>query len=371
MLRIFFVALIILLMIVKNKIMHKYIIHTGPGIGDMMQFFSMARAIKKQNPDARVDFLMRGCKSFYKIDSELFECQDYADNLYWYASNAIIHNIKLIFQLVFNCYDYGFVRIGKITGSTSLWPYYIMRYSGCKTIVGYGTNKLDIVIPIPERTHYLKRNAMMLNAIGIKPYLNAKSLNVTKLDNTFVNSLPINKKKKIIALSVGTNSMIWKENGKVIVYDVKSWEYIRWIELAEKLVKAGFFVIIMGGPKEREEIKNKNVVLPSSSNIINLIGETTIKQSLAVLSRCHLVVGAEGGMMHSASALGIQTLTIIGGSDYKCWNPGGEDSPIVRIECDNYPCFGTRKAIECKKHFCLSKITVNNVFSHISRLIVE
>jgi len=358
-------------MIANNRIMHKYIIHTGPGIGDMMQFFSMARAIKEHEPDAQVDFLMRGSKSFYTIDSELFECQDYADNLYWYASNAIIHNIKLIFQLIFNRYDYGFVRIGIITGSTSLWPYYIMRYSGCKTIVGYGTDKLDVVIPIQKRTHYLKRNAMMLNAVGIKPRLNADSINVTKLDNAFVNSLPINKNKKIIALSVGTNSMKWSEKGKVIMYDVKSWDYRCWAELAEKLIASGFFVIFLGGPKEREEIKIKGIVLPSSSNIINLIGKTTIKQSLAVLSRCNLVVGAEGGMMHSASALGKKTLTIIGGSDHKCWNPGGEDSPIVRVECDNYPCFGTRKAIECNEHFCLSRITVNNVFSHISRLMIE
>lgn len=345
--------------------MHKYIIHTGPGIGDMMQFFSMARAIKEQEPDARVDFLMRGSKSFYTIDSELFECQDYADNLYWYASNAIMHNIRLIFQLIFNRYDYGFVRIGKITGSTSLWPYYIMRYSGCKIIVGYGTDKLDVIIPIPERIHYLKRNAMMLNAVGIKPRLNADSINITKLDNAFVKSLPIHKKKKIIALSVGTNSMKWSEKGKVTIYDVKSWDYGCWAELAEKLVTSGFFVIFLGGPKEQEEIKMKGLVLPSSSNIINLIGKTTIKQSLAVLSLCNLVVGAEGGMMHSASALGKKTLTIIGGSDYKCWNPGGEDSPIVRVECDNYPCFGTRKAAICQKHSCLDYITTDMVFNEI------
>lgn len=351
--------------------MHKYIIHTGPGIGDMMQFFSMARAIKEQEPEARVDFLMRGNKSFYAIDSELLECQDYADNIYWYASNAIIHNIKLIFQFIFNRYDYGFVRIGKITGSTSLWPYYIMRYSGCKKIVGYGTDKLDVVIPIPERIHYLKRNAMMLNAIGIKPRLNAESLNVMKLDNAFANSLPIHENKKIIVLSVGTNPMKWSEKGKVVTYDVKSWSYECWAELAEKLVTAGFFVIFLGGPKERREIELKKIVLPSSPYIINLIGKTTIKQSLAVLCRCNLVVGAEGGMMHSASALGKKTLTIIGGSDYKCWNPGGEDSPIVRVECDCYPCFGTRKAIECNKHFCLSRITVNDVFSYIFRLMIE
>ena len=38
----------------------KYIIHTGPGIGDIIQFLSMARAIKENDPDARVDLLMRG-----------------------------------------------------------------------------------------------------------------------------------------------------------------------------------------------------------------------------------------------------------------------------------------------------------------------
>ena len=56
----------------------KYIIHTGPGIGDIIQFLSMARAIKENDPDARVDLLMRGSDKVLRLNNQILECQKYA-----------------------------------------------------------------------------------------------------------------------------------------------------------------------------------------------------------------------------------------------------------------------------------------------------
>ena len=53
----------------------KYIIHTGPGIGDIIQFLSMARAIKENDPDARVDLLMRGSDKVLRLNNQILECQ--------------------------------------------------------------------------------------------------------------------------------------------------------------------------------------------------------------------------------------------------------------------------------------------------------
>lgn len=345
--------------------MKKYLIHTGPGIGDMMHAFSMARAIKEQEKDARVDFLMRGTKNYFSIDSVLLQCQDYADHLYWYAMNEIWHDIVLLLSLILNRYDYGFVFLSNVTGYKSFWIYRIMRIAGCKKIVGSGSEKLDINLDIPFQMHYLKRNAAVLEAVEIKPRHNAISLNKEKLDNRYVETLSLPTDKKIIALSVGTNPMKWVENGRCIMYDVKSWAFERWAKLAQRLSDKNLFVIFIGGPKEKKEMEEKGIILPESPNILNLVGVTNLKQSLATISRCDLIVGAEGGMMHSASALGIPTLTIIGGSDHKRWNPGGENSPIVKIDCKCAPCYSTREAAFCKKHTCLTEISVDMVYNKV------
>lgn len=79
------------------------------------------------------------------------------------------------------------------------------------------------------------------------------------------------------------------ENGRTIWYDVKSWAYDKWRELEEK-----------------------NIFMPEEERIFNFIGQTTVRQSLTILSTCSLAAGAE---LHCASGLGVKTLTVFGGPD--------------------------------------------------------
>lgn len=350
--------------------MKRYLIHTGPGIGDKMQSFSMAKAIKEQEPNARVDLLMRGTKKSYKLGLQLLECQHYVDHLYWYASIVPLHNLKLMIQLYRIGYDYGFVNVGTVTGSRSLWVYRIMRFVNCKTIVGTGYKGLDILVTTSKSCHYLERDALLLKAVGINSCVDTISLDKQKLDEQWLESLSIDPAICLIGFSMGTNSMIWKEKGKTIIYDVKSWSYDCWIQLAVRLVNRDFMIALIGGEKERNEMVTQCVNIPSNPLIINLVGCTSIKQSLAIIGRCSLMVGAEGGMMHSASALGIPTLTIIGGSDRQRWNPGGPDNPTVDLHTPCSPCFATRRAAFCKEHKCLEGITVDMVEEKICKLML-
>lgn len=347
----------------------KYLIHVGPGIGDMMQFFSMARDIKEQDPNSRVDFIMRGNPLSFMINNQLMECQDYADHLYWYSINAPLHLIKLVCQLLFvGKYDYGIVHIKNISGKKSLWLYRIMRFLRCKRIIGSGYKKLDIVVS-DDNMHYLEYHASLLNAVGIKGNINPISIKIEKLNSRIVETLDIPLNAKVVGISIGTNIMKWKTNGLVYSYDVKSWPYDRWIQLAERLSKKGIVVFVMGGRKEYNEINELRIKITENTNLINFIGKTSIKESLALVGRCDLMVGSEGGMMHCAAALGIKTLTIFGGTDPKKWNPGGPNGNIVFMNYNCGPCFITNKAIECKEHKCLIDITIDMVENRILNLI--
>lgn len=347
------------------------LIHTGPGIGDIIQFLSMARAIKEQFPDAVVDFIMRGSPRISELNQQLLDCQSYADHLYWYAAKEIRHNLKLIAHLQEKQYDFGIVRVGNSGKGRSLWIYRIMRWSHCKMIVGYGTSKVDIQVDVPEHAHYLERNARLLAAIGVKARDNALVIEKNKLDFDWLKSLPMDEKAKVIGLSLGTNPMSWTENGKSIVYDVKSWPLERWAELAAALIEEGYFVVLIGGEKERREIKEQNIAFPANAQILDLVGKTTIKQSLTIIARCDLMVGAEGGMMHCASAVGTKTLTIFGGSDYRMWNPGGTDSPAIYSDLDCYPCFCTSRGAHCKDKKCLYGISTSSIMDRVLEIMVE
>lgn len=351
--------------------MKKYLIHVGPGIGDIMQALPMARDIKTQEPDSRVDFIMRGTPNAYRIDSQILKCQRFADNLYWYSLNTILHDIYLLFQLLsVHRYDIGIVRVGSVTGSRSLWLYRIMRVIGCRKIIGSGYDKVDVFVDAKD-LHYLEFHGELLKAAGITPNLNSITLNLNSFKCSIFDKLSLHSEKPIIGLSVGTNPCKWVEDGTTFYYDVKSWQLSNWMELAEKIAKKGFVVFLFGGTKEKEDIERQNIVIPQNDNIYVFIGKTNIIESLSLVGRCNLMVGSEGGLMHSAAAFGVKTLTIFGGTDPKKWNPGGSDNSIVYMNYSCSPCFITSRAAHCPNHKCLNDITVSMVEEKILENVVR
>ncbi len=340
-----------------------FLIQSGPGIGDIVQLLSMVCAIKKHNNTARVDLLICGSATIYNTAMQIVDCQDYIDNIYWYSVKSPFHDLVLLKSLYKNHYDYGFVRISSVTGNRSLWNYRIMRLSCVKTIVGTGYDEVDIPVEVPPDTHYLLRDQNMLNAIGIFSQPDSVIINKSRLDFSYYATLNLNKLLKTVVISIGTNLMTWKEAGKTIYYDVKSWGLENWINLADMLHNAGCNVIIIGGNKEKLELKKKNLIIKEYSGLVNAVGNTSISQSIALLSEASLAIGSEGGMMHCAAAAGTKTLTVFGGSNYKMWNPGGCDSEIMFSNLKCQPCFGTKRAALCTNKKCLNTISVKAVFS--------
>jgi ADP-heptose:LPS heptosyltransferase len=346
-----------------------FLIQSGIGIGDTIQLLPMAKNIKKAFPDAKVDFIFAGNEKSYAINKQIIALQSYVNNIYWYSKHTIFHDLRLLLELRKNKYDIGFLRVENTTGSRSLWQYRIMRWCNCKEIIGCDYEKVDKEVKIPPNTHYLKRDALMLKAAGISAVNDVKTIDVSKLDHSWFKKIGISSDRQIISLSMGTNSVKWTENGKTSYFDVKSWPYDKWIELALRLSDLGYAVFLIGGPKEKIELQQKKISIPEKRNIYNFIGSTTIQQSLTLLNYSVLAVGAEGGMMHCASALGIPTLTIFGGSNPKCYNPGGENSEIISLNLECSPCFLTPRMVQCNNHKCLNDISVEIVLDKIKSIL--
>ena len=343
-----------------------FLVYTASGIGDVVQKLPLASAIKAQYPDANIDFFMGGPPSVLPINNQILECQHYVRNIYWYINTHKLHFIKLLFQLRANHYDMGIIiyRGTVLVGrKPTMWVFRLMRWGGVKKIAGYVRDQVDIFADVPEFLHYIERDRLTLSAAGITAPMQTVTLDKSKADFGFEGYEKLRQAKKIIAFSVGTNVYPWTTNGKTIMYDVKSWAYGKWIELAVKLSGRGYDVVLLGGKKEQAEMAEGNYMIPENEHIFSFVGRTTVKQSLALLSMCSLVVGAEGGMMHCAAALGVKTLTIFGGSDPRIWTPiGGE---IIRLHPECAPCFSTSRAAECTYHKCLEDVTVDIVLDRI------
>lgn len=108
--------------------------------------------------------------------------------------------------------------------------------------------------------------------------------------------------------------------------EVREWGAEKFAEVANRLIsERGAVVVLMGGAEERAV--SEDVAARMSVKPVILTGETTLRQALAVIARCRLWVGNDGGLLHAAVALGPATVGIFGPTKAKRW---GYDDPRHR-----------------------------------------
>lgn len=116
---------------------------------------------------------------------------------------------------------------------------------------------------------------------------------------------------KILALGPASN------------WHAKTWPEENFIELTKRLLKdrlKGWRVAVFAAEPERDQVKN---VLAAFPDAIDAVGWGDPLQVAAALSRCHLFIGNDSGLMHIAAAVGIKTIGLFGpthDSVYGPWN---------------------------------------------------
>jgi len=84
----------------------------------------------------------------------------------------------------------------------------------------------------------------------------------------------------------------------------RNWHTEGYVKIAEHLVERGFSVFICGGPTTMEKLLAEDICSRSKVKINNLVGQTSLKQLLAVLKLAHLVIAPDTGPTHMAVTVG-------------------------------------------------------------------
>lgn len=159
--------------------------------------------------------------------------------------------------------------------------------------------------------------------------------------------------KKTLGLVLGSSwpSKIW------------SLEYMH--RLVEGLVPQ-VRVIYIGGPSEQAQA----ACLPQGTSIFNSVGKTSLRQTAALLAQCDVVVSADTGALHMASALGVPTVGLFGPTDPSEW--GAVDNKAHTLRVDELPCLGCRKR-KCPKghHHCMTHLTVDRVKGLVQKILQD
>ena len=136
----------------------------------------------------------------------------------------------------------------------------------------------------------------------------------------------------------------------------RRWPPARFARVAESLAKRHGAKIVLVG-KAGDDVAE--VEAQMEAEVLNLAGQTTLKELAAVLKRCALFIGADSGVMHLAAATGVPVVALFGPTNPAAWGPWGTDSVVVRAGLPCSPCsyVNFRLSKGCPTRECMDAIT--------------
>jgi heptosyltransferase-2 len=147
----------------------------------------------------------------------------------------------------------------------------------------------------------------------------------------------------------------------------KRWLPERFADLADRLIGALHADVLVFGSREERPLA-ETIASEMEHTPIILSGETTLRQLMALLARCSLIVTNDSGPMHLAAALGVPLVAIFGSTHERTTGPV---SPHARVVSQHVPCSPCRLR-ECPiDSRCMTGISVDEVYRVALELVKE
>jgi heptosyltransferase-2 len=171
--------------------------------------------------------------------------------------------------------------------------------------------------------------------------------------------------KKLDALGLGGPRFLIGLHPGASFGPAKRWIPERFAALADRLIGAlDADVLIFGSPEERplgEEIARTMQHTPALA-----AGETSLRQLLALMAQCRLMVTNDSGPMHLAAALGVPLVAVFGSTSERATGPVGARVRIVKHRVVCSPC----GLPDCPIDFrCMHGVSVEEAFKAVLELV--
>lgn len=341
----------------------RYLIFAATAIGDTIFELSLAKALKQHDEEAYVALLVTGGNQSCDSVDCIVGCSEYADEVFATGRHTLPHLLKAVARLRKERFDYSFYCASNFKATDK--PILFSKLIGCECISKRFKNssaliKPDVAVEIDDDIHIVQQYEKLARALFPSARLDVGVLNGAK---TF--ELLGNKPKHYdVLICVGANITLYKLDGKLIPVNIKKWNDSSWVRLANCLAESGFSVAVIGSPGDFGACQEDAF----SDAVDNLIGKTTLLESLGLTAGSKLVVGADTGLMHCAAAYGTQTLSLFGGTDENVWKPYSPSNRVVSKPIACRPCYGKPHALHCKDRKCMNEISVDEVIRVIGSL---
>ncbi len=142
----------------------------------------------------------------------------------------------------------------------------------------------------------------------------------------------------------------------------KRWLPERYGETARRLVEEfDLWVVVTGSGGERDLAEQ--VAERGGERVLNLAGEVSLGEFLAVMERLALFVTNDSGAMHIAAGMDRPIVAIFGSTDWISTAPFSDQASIVRHPTPCAPCM--KRDCPLDSHLCMEAVTVEAVMAAV------
>lgn len=325
-------------------------------IGDAVMAMPILEDLKKHYPEAKLSVF---CLAHF---APLFDNNPYVDEVIGYEKpSGWIHRREhrdLIDKIRMGGYDLGILLTNSFS---SAWWFY---WAGVKERVGFKTQcrswLLNKGVSYPkdlEKEHLVYTYKRLLGALGIPISKTQPKLYLGSEDKKFTDSLlalyKIPQGAKIIGINPGA-----------AYGSAKCWPPERFREVTQKFAEESQnYILYFGDNSSRLMIQE--ILDGIGGNVVDLAGKTTLRELIALIGRCSVLLTNDSGPMHIASALNVPLVALFGSTnDVKTGPYHGEVVIHKHVKCS--PCYKRVCPIDFR---CMKRIESDEVYNKVVNLL--
>ncbi|WHZ15606.1 MAG: Lipopolysaccharide core heptosyltransferase III [Nitrospira sp.] len=318
-------------------------------IGDVLLSTPVLRALREAYPDARLTLLLnRGTEGVLTHNPDVNEvlCVEKG------AWDAQLRFVQMLRRRAFDCV------IDLTDGDRSA---VISLATGAPVRVGFnaehrwrGLLYSAVAKPRPTDRHRVDYDLCALRTLGLDPKPGIPAVHVSQAEEQMVEAwlqenglLPSEASPLLILLQPGAR------------YSLKVWPHERFAQLADRLADKFSCRILLGGDQREREIAE---LVARNTRCAPKVaaGKFSLLQFAALVKRCALFVGNDGGAMHIAAAMGTPVVALFGPTYPQRWGPRGGPAQVIYKGLDCRACYHPT----CLRgdDSCMQQITVDEVF---------
>jgi heptosyltransferase-2 len=339
---------------VRKDLSRNILVRAPNWIGDAVMCEPAIRGLRSLFPEAEITMLAK------RAVAELFSAAPELSRVVVYDDKGPHAGLSGKWSLAGTLRRYGFDLA--VLFQNAFEAAFLAWLAGIPQRYGYATDGrvffLTTPVAVPSRrVHQVEYYWNLLKPLGLSGGASLPTLVVTADESR---QLDI----RLAGAGVGLSDIVIGINPGSTYGSAKRWLPERFAEVAQRLAErigqdesAQVVVVILGA--RGEESLGKDIAARINGRSVVLSGGTTIRELMAVVKRCRLLITNDTGPMHIAAACGVPVVAVFGPTDSHTTAPYGQERSIVREAVDCAPCLLRECPID---HRCMTRIPVDRVY---------